>query len=117
MGKPLKPLQTWRPRRDLNPCYRRERTTTIRKYNDLQEAGGHLVLASPYKLKDLRTVIRTAKETVKVQAELPGAKQIPQADAASEIGVERDRLDSGCLLFRAAQDPRRGQLSLGPPRA
>ena len=32
----------WRPRRDLNPCYRRERTTTIRKYNDLQEAGGHL---------------------------------------------------------------------------
>src|ERR1039457_4579841 len=23
-------------------CYRRERTTTIRKYNDLQEAGGHL---------------------------------------------------------------------------
>jgi hypothetical protein len=32
----------WRPRCDLNPCYRRERTTTIRKYNDLQEAGGHL---------------------------------------------------------------------------
>ena len=27
---------------DFNPCYRRERTTTIRKYNDLQEAGGHL---------------------------------------------------------------------------
>jgi hypothetical protein len=23
-------------------CYRRERTTTLRKYNDLQEAGGHL---------------------------------------------------------------------------
>jgi hypothetical protein len=32
----------WRLRRDLNPCYRRERTTTLRKYNDLQEAGGHL---------------------------------------------------------------------------
>jgi hypothetical protein len=32
----------WRPRRNLNPCYRRERTTTIRKYNDLQEAGRHL---------------------------------------------------------------------------
>jgi hypothetical protein len=31
-----------RPRRDLNPCYRRERTTTISKSNDLQEAGGHL---------------------------------------------------------------------------
>ena len=24
------------------PSFRRERTTTIRKYNDLQEAGGHL---------------------------------------------------------------------------
>jgi hypothetical protein len=35
-------LGGWRPRRNLNPCYRRERTTTIRKYNDLQEAGGHL---------------------------------------------------------------------------
>ncbi len=32
----------WRPRRDLNPCYRRERTTSISKSNDLQEAGGHL---------------------------------------------------------------------------
>jgi hypothetical protein len=38
----VKSLILWRPRRDLNPCYRRERTTTIRKYNDLQEAGGHL---------------------------------------------------------------------------
>jgi hypothetical protein len=27
---------------DLKPRRRRERTTTIRKYNDLQEAGGHL---------------------------------------------------------------------------
>ncbi len=35
-------LFIWRPRRDLNPCYRRERTTTIRKYNDLQEAAGDL---------------------------------------------------------------------------
>ena len=43
-------------------CYRRERTTTIRKYNDLQEAGGHLVPASPYKPTHLRTVIRTAKK-------------------------------------------------------
>jgi hypothetical protein len=34
--------KVWRPRRDLNPCYRRERTTTISKSNDLQEAGGHL---------------------------------------------------------------------------
>jgi hypothetical protein len=33
-------------------------------------------------LKDLRTVIRTARETVTVQAELPGAKQIPRADAS-----------------------------------
>ncbi len=32
--------EEWRPRRDLNPCYRRERTATIRKFNDLQEAGG-----------------------------------------------------------------------------
>ena len=31
-----------RPRGDLNLCYGCERTTTIRKYNDLQEAGGHL---------------------------------------------------------------------------
>ena len=37
-----KSLILWRPRRDLNPRYRRERTTTIRKYNDLQEAGGTL---------------------------------------------------------------------------
>jgi hypothetical protein len=35
-------LRTSLPRRVLNPCYRRERTTTIRKYNYLQEAGGHL---------------------------------------------------------------------------
>jgi hypothetical protein len=41
---------------------RGERTTTIRKYNDLQEAGGHLVLASPCKPTHLRTVIRTAKK-------------------------------------------------------
>ncbi len=33
-------LECWRPRRDLNPCYRRERTTPLSKYNDLEEAGG-----------------------------------------------------------------------------
>jgi hypothetical protein len=38
----LKSMILWRPRRDLNPCYRRERTTTTNKSNDLREAGGHL---------------------------------------------------------------------------
>ena len=32
--------KVWRPRRDLNPCYRRERTIPLSKCNDLQEAGG-----------------------------------------------------------------------------
>jgi hypothetical protein len=32
---------------DLNPRRRRERTTTIRKYNDLQDAGGHLMEPRP----------------------------------------------------------------------
>src|SRR3989442_10375495 len=31
-----------RPRRDLTPCYRRERITPLSKCNDLQEAGGPL---------------------------------------------------------------------------
>jgi hypothetical protein len=41
-GDPQVVDKVWRPRRDLNPCLRRERTTTTRKYNDLQEAGSHL---------------------------------------------------------------------------
>src|SRR3989454_8360568 len=32
--------KVWRPRRDLNRCYRRERTIPLSKCNDLQEAGG-----------------------------------------------------------------------------
>src|SRR5207245_9809054 len=34
-------------------------------------------------------------------------------EVASEIGVEHDRLDPGCLLFRPAQSPGRGQPSIG----
>jgi hypothetical protein len=33
-------LILWRPRRDLNPCYRRESTRTSRLYKNLEGAGG-----------------------------------------------------------------------------
>jgi hypothetical protein len=33
-------LFCWRPRRDLNPCYRRERATPSRLYKNLEGAGG-----------------------------------------------------------------------------
>jgi hypothetical protein len=32
--------EEWRPRRDLNPCYRCERTIPLSKCNALQETGG-----------------------------------------------------------------------------
>ena len=35
-----KSLIVWRPRRDLNPCYRRERATPWRLYKNLEGAGG-----------------------------------------------------------------------------
>jgi hypothetical protein len=33
-------LIRWRPRRDLNPCYRRERPRPSRLYKNLEGAGG-----------------------------------------------------------------------------
>jgi len=41
-------LILWRPRRDLNPCYRRERPRSTRLYNNLEGAGG---AARPLKLR------------------------------------------------------------------
>jgi hypothetical protein len=35
-----KSLILWRPRRDLNPCYRRESTRPSRLYKNLEGAGG-----------------------------------------------------------------------------
>jgi hypothetical protein len=32
--------ESWRPRRDLNPCYRRESTRPSRLYKNLEGAGG-----------------------------------------------------------------------------
>jgi len=38
--KSAQPIEKiWRPRRDLNPCYRRESGMAKRNYNELQERG------------------------------------------------------------------------------
>ena len=34
-------MEYWRPRRDLNPCYRRERDSRIRKLLKLEDADGY----------------------------------------------------------------------------
>ena len=34
-------LSFWRPRRDLNPCYRRERNHTVRNLLKLRSTDGH----------------------------------------------------------------------------
>jgi hypothetical protein len=38
----LKTLESWRPRRDLNPCYRRESTRAGRKLLKLRNTDGYL---------------------------------------------------------------------------
>ena len=38
-GFQVSALESWRPRRDLNPCYRRESGMAKRNSNELQERG------------------------------------------------------------------------------
>src|SRR5579864_3524054 len=40
------------------------------------------------------------------------SSKMRMVEAPSEIGVERDRLDPACLLFRPAQNPRPDQPSI-----
>ena len=62
--------------------YPRERTNTIRKYNDLREAAAY-VLASPCKPAHLRTVIRTTKK--KPPCCMQGGVRFPKTDLAQAL--------------------------------
>jgi hypothetical protein len=46
--------ESWRPRRDLNPCYRRESTRPSRLYKNLEGAGGAV---RPLKVRQEKLIV------------------------------------------------------------